>query len=202
MGNSRRAKRASEQRRRAATARSAATTTRTKRSWIGPVIGIGVAGVVVLLVVFIASDVTSNPQERPDPPAGVEVIAVDSPVHVEGDIQYDRHPPAGGIHNPVWLQCRAYDEPVRNENAVHALEHGAVWITYEPSLIDDAGIDTLEDEADRRQVIVSPYPGQGSPIVVTAWARQMRVDSPDDPRINQFVRSLMDETAPEAAASC
>ena len=35
-------------------------------------------------------------------------------------------PPAGGPHDPAWLDCGVYDEPVRDENAVHDLEHGTV----------------------------------------------------------------------------
>jgi len=53
---------------------------------------------------------------------------------VTGTAKYDRNPPAGGAHNDVWLNCGVYGRPVRNENAVHALEHGAVWITYRGSL--------------------------------------------------------------------
>ena len=42
-----------------------------------------------------------------------------------------RIPPVGGAHDPEWLECGAYDAPVRDENAVHDLEHGTVWITYD-----------------------------------------------------------------------
>jgi len=37
----------------------------------------------------------------------------------------------------VWLACGVYDEAVRDENAVHDLEHGTVWITHDPGLPAD-----------------------------------------------------------------
>ncbi|HET9972943.1 MAG TPA: DUF3105 domain-containing protein [Streptosporangiaceae bacterium] len=32
------------------------------------------------------------------------------------------------------MNCGIYDQPVPNERAVHNMEHGAIWITYQPSL--------------------------------------------------------------------
>jgi hypothetical protein len=156
----------------------------------------------VVGVVFIVSDVSDNPQGRPsEEPEGVEVIAIGDATHIEGAITYEQDPPAGGNHNTGDLPCQAYDEPVPNELAVHSLEHGAIWITYQPDLPED-DIDTLRAQARRSEVIVSPYPGLDSPVVVTSWGRQMRVDSADDERIEQFVRVFINATAPENFATC
>ena len=54
--------------------------------------------------------------------------------HVTTAVSYEQTPPAGGEHAPVWLNCGTYVKPVPNENAVHAMEHGAVWVTYRPDL--------------------------------------------------------------------
>jgi hypothetical protein len=53
---------------------------------------------------------------------------------VTGQVTYSVTPPVGGTHNATWMNCGIYDKPVANERAVHNLEHGAVWITYQPSL--------------------------------------------------------------------
>jgi hypothetical protein len=117
------------------------------------------------------------------------------------DIDYPESPPVGGPHDSEWLQCGAYDEPVRNENVVHDLEHGSVWITYEPGLPTDdvAGLEELLPD----NGILSPYPDLGSPVVVTVWGAQLYVDGADDPRLPDFIRDFGDgSTSPEPFASC
>ena len=121
--------------------------------------------------------------------------------HVVGDIDYPQTPPVGGPHAPVWLDCGAYDEPVRDENAVHDLEHGAVWITYDPDLAAD-DVATLADALPQNG-IMSPYAGLGSPVVVTVWGRQLALDGADDPRLELFIDTFGGgETSPEPFASC
>lgn len=121
--------------------------------------------------------------------------------HTTADVDYPQSPPVGGPHDPAWLDCGAYDEPVRNENAVHDLEHGAVWIAYEPGLAA-ADVDALA-EALPQNGIMSPYPGLDAPVVVTVWGRQLNLDGADDPRLPLFIRTYGGgETAPEPFASC
>jgi len=121
--------------------------------------------------------------------------------HVEGDVDYAQVPPVGGKHDPVWLDCGAYDAPVRDENAVHDLEHGSVWITYRPDL-DADGVRTLT-EALPQNGILSPYDGLPAPVVVTVWGRQLRLTGADDPRLVLFIQRYgAGRTAPEPFASC
>ncbi len=107
--------------------------------------------------------------------------------HFQGvKLTYSRTPPLGGDHSPVPLNCAVYTAPVPNENAVHSLEHGAVWLTYADG-IDPAPLATLA-EIDPSYVLVSPYPGQPAKVIATAWGLQLKVDSASDPRLKQFVQ--------------
>src|ERR687891_454587 len=82
------------------------------------------------------------------PPEGVQSFSVlDQYHHTEETVPYSQIPPVGGPHDPVWQNCGFYDMPVRDENAVHSLEHGAVWITYSPDLPQDQ-VDELRDIAE------------------------------------------------------
>jgi hypothetical protein len=118
-------------------------------------------------------------------------------------VDYAQTPPAGGAHNPVWQTCGVYSEPISNEHAVHSLEHGVVWITYQPDLPFDQ-VQTLEDLTRRStHRLLSPYPGIDSPIILTVWGYQLSVDNANDARINQFIEKYeQGPTTPELGASC
>ncbi|MCW2740210.1 MAG: hypothetical protein JWR45_632 [Blastococcus sp.] len=129
--------------------------------------------------------------------------------HVDTVVQYTESPPVGGPHAPPpeWADCTGtvYSVDVRHENAVHSLEHGAVWITYDPDALSQDDIDSLatlvEGKAGR---MMSPYAGLDSPVSVQAWGHQLKVDSAGDPRIKQFADflTLNDEFTPEPGATC
>ena len=135
---------------------------------------------------------------------GVEAFRVDSNDHTEDDLSYDPAPPTGGDHFPVPATCGFYEsDPPPDELLVHDLEHGAVWIAYDPGL-DDAQRSALSAlVAEQAKVTATPQPDLGSPLVVTAWARQLRLDRVDDPRLVQFIETYRNSaTAPEPSAAC
>ena len=54
--------------------------------------------------------------------------------HVGTPVTYTESPPVGGAHDPEWADCTGtvYDVDIQHENAVHGMEHRAVWGTYDP----------------------------------------------------------------------
>ncbi|WP_210503792.1 DUF3105 domain-containing protein [Nocardioides xinjiangensis] len=131
----------------------------------------------------------------------VQTWEVTDRAHTTGDVTYPQDPPAGGAHHPVWLACGVYDEPVRDENAVHDLEHGSVWITHDPDLPADDLQRLAEQLPDNG--IMSPRDGLPSPVVVTVWDAQLRLDGADDARLGLFLEEYGDgHTAPELGVSC
>ena len=115
----------------------------------------------------------------------VETWEITDRAHTTGDVTYPQDPPAGGAHAPIWLACGVYDEPVREENAVHDLEHGTVWITHDPGL-SAADVEVLADQLPDNG-IMSPREGLPSPVVVTVWGAQLRLDGADDERLGLFL---------------
>lgn len=123
--------------------------------------------------------------------------------HVDGAVDYEQTPPAGGPHNPYWLNCGIYTEPQQNENAVHSLEHGAVWVTYDPQRVDADELAELKTLLPSSYVILSPHESLPSPIVLSAWNAQLQVDSADDARIPAFFEEYWrSQDAPEPTAAC
>jgi len=165
---------------------------------VGLVAAVFVAGFIAL-VVWDAREQTAS-----SPPGEVKTYDVGpGGQHTEGDVDYAQSPPVGGEHNPVWQNCGFYNKPVTDELAVHSLEHGAVWITYSPDLPQDQ-VDQLRDLAQSQTyVLVSPYPDLDSPVVASAWGKQVKLEGADDPDLERFVRAYSQgPQTPEPGAAC
>lgn len=171
---------------------------------IGSSVAVGVA-IVALIVTSVV--LTPRAASYSAGGTGAEVEAVqtfeNASAHVEGAVDYAQTPPAGGEHHPAWLNCGVYDEPVPNENAVHSLEHGAVWVTYDPEALSDEDVSALRSALPSTYVILSPFEGLPSPIVLSGWNTQLEVDEAEDPRIAEFLEEYwLSQDVPEPGASC
>ena len=191
----------------------------TQRQVPWPAIG-AIAVVVVLIAVigyflfarnsevgaFRFSDTNRDPSLQI---AGVVTVPYAAQNHVlpTQRVAYDRTPPFGGPHDGYWAACTGtvYETAVRNENMVHSLEHGAVWITYDPARISGPALETLQDKVRGNDyTMISPYPGLDAPIALQSWGHQLKLDDANDARVDQFVSSLRQNPYlyPEVGASC
>lgn len=145
----------------------------------------GVAIVVATLIVIGATFLFIN--QEPSLAAVREFEAV--PSHTKERVDYRQNPPVGGAHSPVWLNCGVYEQPVKSENAVHSMEHGAVWVTYRPDLPAE-DVDALRRAMPDTYAILSPLPGIPSPVVASAWGRQLELRGAEDQRLPAFIREF------------
>jgi hypothetical protein len=166
-----------------------------------------IVGVIIFLFVggFIALAVVDARQQSasgaPDEVKNYNVGPAGD--HTSSDVDYEQSPPAGGPHNPVWQNCGYYDQPIRDENAVHSLEHGAVWITYSPDLPQDQVTELQNIAQSRSYILVSPYPGLDSPVVASAWGKQVALDGASDPDLESFIKAYrIGPQTPEPGAVC
>ena len=123
--------------------------------------------------------------------------------HTSSQVAYPQNPPVGGDHSPQIVNCGIYTKPVNKWEAVHSLEHGAVWVTYRPDLPQQQ-IDALAKAASSHPYeLLSPYPGLPSPIVASAWGKQLKVENANDPRLPLFLQKfLQGPQTPEPGAPC
>ncbi len=148
----------------------------------------------------------------------MSISIANEPAKIEGVVIFNRQPrghdnsyvlpasdlpPVGGVHHHLFQNCGIYSDPVEPEKAVHSMEHGAVWITYLPGL-PEADIAFLQEKVRGQEyLILSPYPGQRSPVVLTSWGIQLEVSSVHDERIERFIaRYRLGPATPERGASC
>ena len=171
-----------------------------------------VVGGGVALVILVAGLFYLGLQSRSATTGNIEgLVIVPDPgrSHVDGDIGYGEPVPAGGPHNPNWLTCGIYDQPVRAENVVHSMEHGAVWLAYQPELPADQ-VEILRNIVNNEQarrgeplIVMSPQPGLNSPIVLAAWRARLELEDPLDERLQLFLtRYQRGPFTPEPGASC
>ncbi|WP_433611808.1 DUF3105 domain-containing protein [Prescottella agglutinans] len=190
-----------------------------------PWLTIGAVVAVVALIAVLAVNLVPKYQEKAeadkyapsesnqDPSTAIDgVVTVDYPagVHIQPTqrVAYDQSPPFGGPHDAIWATCMStvYADPIRTENAVHSLEHGAIWITYNPDKVTDDQRQQLVERVEDNSgyMLMSPYPGLDTPISLQSWGHQLKLDTADDKRINQFITALRLNRYeyPEVGASC
>ncbi|MFE2474836.1 DUF3105 domain-containing protein [Streptomyces sp. NPDC059389] len=125
--------------------------------------------------------------------------------HVETPVKYPMNPPVGGDHNPRWMNCDGdvYKNAIPEVNAVHSLEHGAVWVTYNEKAAK-GDVDALAGKvAKTPYTLMSPDKEQAGAIMLSAWGKQLTVDKADDPRVAQFLtKYVQGPQTPEPGAAC
>jgi Protein of unknown function (DUF3105) len=90
---------------------------------------------------------------------------------------YTENPATSGPHDPSPLPSdpAVHTEPIREENAVHNLEHGYVILYYRangPQALDADVVDRLAQIAEAQdKVLLAPYPDleEGTSFAITAW---------------------------------
>lgn len=171
--------------------------------------GTGLVLTLALVGTTAFSMLNSNNQERAldlaasKPIGGVKSFSGLSRNHITTDLAPTALPPTGGDHAANWTECGIYNSPVSTSMSVHSLEHGAAWISYQPLLPKDQ-IKTLESFFTPNSYrLIAPYDNLGSPIVLSAWGKQLSVANASDSRIAIFLKAFTEgPDTPEPGAPC
>lgn len=159
-----------------------------------------VATVILLIAGIVGFTVWRDVSNRPTLDA-VKTYTVTRD-HTAEPVTYEQNPPVGGDHYSTWLNCGVYPEPVKNELAVHSLEHGAVWVTYRSDLPADQ-VAALTDAIPDTYMVLSPVDDLPAPVVASAWGVQLQLTGVDDPRLEEFITEYRQGAqTPEPGAAC
>jgi Protein of unknown function (DUF3105) len=166
-------------------------------------IGIGSGAAVLVIIALIISWAVAHTTVQTAAPTALVTYPGLARDHVTGPVTYQQTPPAGGPHASVWQNCGIYTSPVPSENAVHSLEHGAIWITYRPDLPANQVSDLRADVTGQPYGLLSPYPGLPAPVVATVWGIQLKLQNATDPQLKAFIDKYADGSkAPEPRGEC
>ena len=102
---------------------------------------------------------------------------------------YNSNPPTSGSHLAQPAEWGVYSVPLQDEKAIHNLEHGGIWISYNG--IDDETKSKLEKitKYNSGSVIMSPRAANDSKIALASWTRLEKLDSYDEAKILEFIKS-------------
>lgn len=139
---------------------------------------------------------------RMDTQSGAPAFSLE---HVSTAVDYSAftNAPSYGDHREVVRDAQnnsitprptgVYETEQPDEDLIHSLEHGHVWISYNPSLLSSTDRLALEqlvgDGGTNTGVIVTPRSKNSSPLVLTSLTRQLTLDRFNANTIRDFVNT-------------
>lgn len=107
---------------------------------------------------------------------------------------YNSNPPTSGPHYEQSAKWGIYDEKLPDEQLIHNLEHGGIWISYRDKDNQD-WIGKLKNITDDYsvKVILTYRPENDAAIALAAWTRLLKLESFDEKQIKDFIRALINK---------
>jgi hypothetical protein len=177
-----------------------------KQRSIVPILIMGGIGIAIIgMIVFLVVNATPSAQAASEEMGQVIQIPIASRNHIDPSLPpptYNSDPPAGGDHYPTTMPTKFYKEsdlaslpqyPVGY--LVHNLEHGYVIFWYNCQVYQGT-CDSLMQQIQQVmsqfggvKVIAFPWHTINVPVVLTSWGRLLRLSTPDQTVMTQFVQT-------------
>jgi hypothetical protein len=169
-----------------------------------------ILGAVGLTLIFLLAVILSSTANQPPDvnlaavPDGSTEYPIQSRDHIEiGSTHptYNSNPPTSGWHYANPANIAFYSSQLPDEQLVHNLEHGQIWISYRDA-DDQEAIDALRavQATQPGAVIVTHRPENPSRIAVASWGRLLLLDEPDTEQMYAYITRYKNH-APEPLAS-
>lgn len=114
--------------------------------------------------------------------------------HIESKEYGGDQPPTSGPHAApiIW---GVYDSEVRDDQAIHNMEHGGIYVSYKPSLPKDQ-VEKLANllsepfsnpKFQPKKIVLAPRAANKSPIELSSWRRSEGLASYDQAKIEDYI---------------
>jgi len=114
---------------------------------------------------------------------------------------YNSNPPSSGPHWQGPAKNGFYDTALPDQQLIHNLEHGHIWIAYKPDVGDEVKNKLKEiSQKEDWKVVVAPREANDVKVASVAWGRVLKMDEPDYAKIEDFIttyRNRGPEKTPE-----
>ncbi len=145
-------------------------------------------GIIVVIAVSYGLVLLVGQDQQPRPG---ETFSIQGQEHIAVGATheaYNSNPPTSGWHYAQPAQWGVYQTELPDEQLVHNLEHGGIWISY--TGIDDATKASLEKiEQSNSKIIVTPRSKNDAPIVLASWGRLQKFQTLDEEGIQSFIKA-------------
>jgi hypothetical protein len=132
----------------------------------------------------VTQDENSDATGESFPNQGQEHIAIGA-----SHDPYNSNPPTSGPHYVQPADWGVYERALPDEQLVHNLEHGGIWISYKDIDADTKSKLEAVAKANPGSVIVTPRSANDVKIAVASWTRLMKLDSYDETKILDFIKA-------------
>jgi hypothetical protein len=120
-------------------------------------------------------------------------ISVMEALHIEPGNplpEYTSDPPTSGPHYTQTVRSDFREEALPDQNIIHNLEHGDIWISYNPRIPDAIREDLKQFGA--AKVVITPREANETDIALAAWGRldtfNVEGDTLPIERIEDFIK--------------
>lgn len=143
---------------------------------------IGVIG----LVMFLAIRPTSTPNLLGEEYAD---LGRDHIGKGQSHPSYNSNPPSSGWHYAEPASWGFYNRELEDEQLIHNLEHGGVWIAYKPD-VDQETKDSIKRLVERysSKVIATPRSKNEVSVTLVSWGRVMKLEKFDKDQTLEFIK--------------
>ncbi|PIR46530.1 MAG: hypothetical protein COV07_03835 [Candidatus Vogelbacteria bacterium CG10_big_fil_rev_8_21_14_0_10_45_14] len=152
-----------------------------------------------VVLLFMGLWYTSTPKEN-KVLAG-ESVPIQGQQHIKVSAShppYNSNPPSSGWHYANPAKWGVHEEELPDEQVIHNLEHGGIWITYKDLSADE--LESLTKLARLPKVIMTPRATNDASIALVSWGQVQKLGSFDEDAILNFITTNRNQS-PEPYAN-